>query len=77
MRYVVLDTNCLLASIDKRSKFHSVWTSFLNKTYHLCVSNEIMSEYEEIIARKTSPPRVLGNVLLFVFIHYLHKFFKH
>jgi len=55
MRYVVLDTNCLLASIGKSSKFHSVWTSFLKKTYRLCVSNEIMSEYEEIITRKTSP----------------------
>ena len=54
MRNVVLDTNCLLASIGKSSKFHSVWTSFLNEEFHLFVSNEIITEYEEIIARKTS-----------------------
>jgi len=35
--------------------FESVWTAFLNEEYRLCVSNEIMTEYEEILARKTSP----------------------
>jgi putative PIN family toxin of toxin-antitoxin system len=55
MRYIVLDTNCLLACIGKSSKFHSVWTAFLNEKFRLCVSNEILTEYEEIITRKTSP----------------------
>ena len=55
MRYVVLDTNCLLACIANSSKFHSVWTAFLNEEFCLCVSNEIMTEYEEILARKTAP----------------------
>jgi putative PIN family toxin of toxin-antitoxin system len=54
MRYIVLDTNCLLACIANSSKFHSVWTAFLNEKFCLCVSNEIITEYEEIIARKTS-----------------------
>jgi predicted nucleic acid-binding protein len=55
MRYIVLDTNCLLACIANSSKFHSVWTAFLNEEFCLCVSNEIMTEYEEILARKSSP----------------------
>jgi predicted nucleic acid-binding protein len=55
MRYIVLDTNCLLACIANRSKYHSVWTAFLNEDFWLCVSNEILTEYEEILARKTSP----------------------
>jgi len=55
MRNVVLDTNCLLVCISNSSKFHSVWTSFLNEEFRLCVSNEIMTEYEEILAFKTSP----------------------
>jgi len=55
MRNVVLDTNCLLVCIANSSKFHSVWTAFLNEEFRLCVSNEIMTEYEEILARKTSP----------------------
>ena len=55
MRHIVLDTNCLLVSISNSSKFHSVWTAFLNQEFILCISNEILSEYEEILARKTSP----------------------
>ena len=55
MRDIVLDTNCLLVCIANSSKFHSVWTAFLNEEFRLCVSNEIMTEYEEILARKTSP----------------------
>ena len=55
MRNIVLDTNCLLISITNGSKFHAVWTSFLNKEFTLCVSNEIINEYEEILARKISP----------------------
>lgn len=54
MRHVVLDTNCLLACIANGSIFHSVWTAFLNEEFCLCVSNEIMTEYVEIFARKTS-----------------------
>ncbi|MDR2907176.1 MAG: putative toxin-antitoxin system toxin component, PIN family [Bacteroidales bacterium] len=55
MRYIVLDTNCLLACISNTSEFHLVWTAFLNEEFSLCVSNEIIVEYEEILARKTSP----------------------
>ena len=55
MKYIILDTNCLLACIAHRSKFHSVWTAFLNEKFYLCVTNEIVTEYEEILAQKTSP----------------------
>jgi len=55
MRNIVLDTNCLLVCIANKSKFHAVWTAFLNEEFTLCVSNDIMNEYEEILARKTSP----------------------
>ena len=55
MRNIVLDTNCLLICIATGSKFHVVWTSFLNENFRLCVSNEIINEYEEILAQKISP----------------------
>ena len=55
MKNIVLDTNCLLVCIANRSKFHAVWTSFLNKKFALCISHEIINEYEEILAQKTSP----------------------
>ena len=55
MRLVVLDTNCLLQSISMRSKYYKVWDSFIKGDYILCLTNEILEEYEEIIASHMSP----------------------
>lgn len=52
---VVLDTNCLLASISSRSEYFIVWRGLHEGKYTLCVSNEILAEYEEIIAVKANP----------------------
>ena len=55
MRRVVIDTNCLLAILPSRSPYHSVWTELLANKLEICVSNEILMEYEEILSEKTSP----------------------
>lgn len=55
MRRIVLDTNCLIAALPSRSAFHVIWEDFVQGKYILCVSNEILTEYEEIIAQKTNP----------------------
>jgi len=55
MKNIVLDTNCLLISLPNESNFHSIWMAFLNEKINLCISNEIITEYEEILAKKTSP----------------------
>ena len=55
MKRVVLDTNCLLASISSRSEFFVVWKGLHEGRYILCVSNDILAEYEEVIAAKASP----------------------
>lgn len=62
MRYVVLDTNCLIQCLPTRSKYHKIWTDFLTGKFHLCVSNEILSEYEEILSLHASP-EVAHNVV--------------
>ncbi|MBQ9465629.1 MAG: putative toxin-antitoxin system toxin component, PIN family [Muribaculaceae bacterium] len=54
-RFVVLDTNCLVQSLSRRSKYYSVWENFISGNYYLCVTTEILAEYEEIIARLMSP----------------------
>lgn len=54
MRHVVVDTNCLLRMIPLRSKYRPAWESFLNGNYILCISNEIISEYMEILTEKVS-----------------------
>ena len=55
MRRIVIDTNCLIAILPSKSPYHKVWTDFLEQQLEICVSNEILMEYEEIITEKTSP----------------------
>ena len=55
MRRIVIDTNCQLAILPSRSPYHIVWTEFLESKLEICVSNEILMEYEEILSEKTSP----------------------
>lgn len=47
---IVLDTNVLLVSISSRSRFRPIFEAFLQEKYELCVSTDILLEYEEIIA---------------------------
>ena len=51
---IVLDTNCLLACISSYTENFKVWQGFQQGRFTLCVSNDILEEYQEIIARKTS-----------------------
>ena len=59
---IVLNTNCLLASLSKRGAYYNVWLCLQKGKYTLCVSNEILEEYEEIIALKTSSV-IASNVI--------------
>ena len=55
MRYIVLDTNCLLQALPSKSPYHKIWTDVLAGEISLCVNTDILEEYEEILAQKTSP----------------------
>ena len=54
MRRIVLDTNCLLQALPTNSPYHKVWTGVLRGDISLCVNTEILIEYEEILAQKTT-----------------------
>ena len=54
-KLIVLDTNCLLQSLSQRSRYYDVWEAFILGKYTLCVTTEILEEYEEIIASHMSP----------------------
>ncbi|MBR6203087.1 MAG: putative toxin-antitoxin system toxin component, PIN family [Bacteroidaceae bacterium] len=79
MRHIVLDTNCLIQALPTRSQYHRIWTDFLAGKYVLCVSNEILTEYEEILAQHTSP-EVAHNVVEAIARHpqtlYRESFFR-
>ena len=50
MRRAVIDTNCLLASLNRNSPFHRLYTLFASESFEWVLSNEILTEYEEILA---------------------------
>ena len=56
---IVLDTNCLLMAIPRKSPYHQVLLDFLSCKYYLCVSNEVVLEYEEILTMKVG--KVVAN----------------
>ncbi len=49
MSRLVLDTNCLIQIVSPRSKHHALWESFVRGEHVLCVSNDIIEEYVEIM----------------------------
>ena len=52
---IVLDTNCLLQILGAKSNYHFLFAEFFAGSYTLCVSTEILFEYEEILRTKASP----------------------
>lgn len=51
---VVVDTNCLLASIPPQSGYYWLYESFISGKFEWLVSNEILTEYEEKITDRYS-----------------------
>ena len=49
MRRAVVDTNCLLASLNRNSPFHRLYQLFISEAFEWVLSNEILTEYEEIL----------------------------
>lgn len=59
---IVIDTNVLLVSISSKSKYHWIFEKLLNSEFDLFITNEVLMEYEEIIALKYNPD-VAKNVI--------------
>lgn len=51
---IVLDTNILLQAIAHNSRLRPIWNSFLIRKFELYITVDILLEYEEKIAEKTS-----------------------
>ena len=48
---VVIDTNCLISCIGKKSPYRNIFDAFIQQKITLCASNEILPEYEEVFQR--------------------------
>ena len=76
---VVLDTNILLVSISPRSTYHWVFQKFINEEFILCVTTDILQEYEEIIGNHMGQ-EVTNTVLQLIEnsinVEYITKYFR-
>lgn len=79
MKRIVLDTNCLIASLSHTSRSYSVWRGLHDGRFILCVSNEILLEYQEMIGRKTTPA-IAENVVQYItnsdFVEFVTPYFR-
>ena len=62
MKNIVLDTNCLLASLSRNHEEYIIWKSLQEGRFNLCVTNEILDEYVEVLQRNISPT-IAENVM--------------
>ena len=59
---IVLDTNCLINVIMPGSHNNGIWQAFRAFKYTLCVTNEILFEYHEILAKRYNT--LIANTVL-------------
>ena len=62
---IVIDTNILIAIVGKKSPFRWIFDCIIEGKIILCVLNEILFEYQEILAAKANA-EVAENVVNFI-----------
>ena len=79
MENIVLDTNCLLASLSRNKEEYIIWKSLQEGKYNLCVTTEILDEYTEIIERNLSST-IAENVMFLLLnldnVVFTHTYFR-
>lgn len=53
---IVLDTNIFLVSLASQHSYSWIYDALLDEKYTLCISNEIITEYDEIISSRYGLP---------------------
>jgi uncharacterized protein len=79
MMKVVVDTNCLLCSINRNSIEYEIYKAFDNQLFTWVVSTEILNEYYEIISDFYSPQTadlVLGILTTSRNIEFAEPYFR-
>ena len=70
---IVLDTNVLLVSISDRSKYHWIFQKIINGDFIVCVTNEILTEYIEVISRKMDLNTAKETARTLLLLENVHK----
>ena len=76
---VVIDTNIFITIIGKKSPNRWIFEKIIKGEIELCVSSEILWEYEEVLTGKTSQ-NVARNVIDFLlispYVHFIDIYFN-
>jgi len=48
MKRIMLDSNCLVQIVPNQSEYNHVWQKIKTGKINLCVTTEILNEYEEV-----------------------------
>ena len=76
---IILDTNVLLVSLPSHSKYYPIFQALQSKVFDLYLSNEILTEYEEIISRSLGLNRTdlkLQELLNLSNVHRIEPFYN-
>lgn len=65
---IVVDTNILIAVIGRKSPFRWIFDCIIQGKFILCVSNEILFEYREVLEKKASA-EVAENIINFIAVN--------
>lgn len=65
---IVLDTNVFIACIGKASPFRWIFDAIIDGRFTLCLSNEILLEYHEILSTRTTP-EIAENIANFLTVY--------
>ena len=60
---VVLDTNSLLQIVFPRARYKEVWDALIGQKYTICLTNDILMEYREILERRFNYVQFAENVI--------------
>ncbi len=75
----VIDTNILLVSLKRGTKYSIIFEQLVNERFDLAISNEIIYEYFELIDRKINDvvaDKVINLLIALPNVHIHEPFFK-
>ncbi len=76
---IVLDTNVLLVSIGRKSRYNWLFQALLDERFILLISTDILLEYEEIITRRTRQEiasNVVKTILSLPNVEHIEPYFR-
>jgi putative PIN family toxin of toxin-antitoxin system len=77
---IVLDTNVFLVTLPSHHSYHWVFQAVLNDKFDLCISTEILLEYQEIITQRYGLEKInatLDFLLLLPNVHLITPYFRY